>query len=119
MTSGCSCFVRSPSFAGSKAWAVVPWLFTGQDPIAGVPAEKLQGPSPAHVFGTDAIGRDLFTRVVYGAVHSLSDVPHKKPRPLLFYRGEYTGIEPDKGDAEGGTYVRIRAAIKSSCTGSW
>ena len=54
------------------AWAIVPWLFTGQDPIAGVPAEKLQGPSLAHLFGTDAIGRDLFTRVVYGAVHSLS-----------------------------------------------
>jgi 3-hydroxy-9,10-secoandrosta-1,3,5(10)-triene-9,17-dione monooxygenase reductase component len=34
--------------------------------------------------------------VVFGAVHSLSDVPHKKPRPLLFYRGDYTGIEPDK-----------------------
>ena len=34
--------------------------------------------------------------VVFGAVHSLSDVPHKKPRPLLFYKGQYTGIEPDK-----------------------
>jgi 3-hydroxy-9,10-secoandrosta-1,3,5(10)-triene-9,17-dione monooxygenase reductase component len=34
--------------------------------------------------------------VVFGSVHSLSDVPRKKPRPLLFYRGEYTGIEPDK-----------------------
>ena len=54
------------------AWAIVPWLFTGQDPISGVPADKLQGPSLAHLFGTDAIGRDLFTRVVYGAVHSLS-----------------------------------------------
>ncbi|MFC9560199.1 ABC transporter permease [Agromyces sp. NPDC056965] len=54
------------------AWAIVPWLFTGQDPISGVPAEKLQGPSLVHVFGTDALGRDLFTRVVYGAVHSLS-----------------------------------------------
>lgn len=54
------------------AWALVPWLFTGQDPLAGVPADKLQAPSAAHLFGTDAIGRDLFTRVVYGAVHSLS-----------------------------------------------
>ena len=27
---------------------------------------------------------------------SLSEVPKSKPRPLLFYRGEYTGIEPDK-----------------------
>ncbi|MFB1294581.1 3-hydroxy-9,10-secoandrosta-1,3,5(10)-triene-9,17-dione monooxygenase reductase subunit [Mycobacterium sp. pW049] len=34
--------------------------------------------------------------VVFGAVHSLSDVPKKKPRPLLFYQGQYTGIEPDK-----------------------
>lgn len=39
-------------------------------------------------------GGDHF--VVFGAVHSLSEVPKVKPRPLLFYRGEYTGIEPDK-----------------------
>ncbi|EHB57773.1 flavin reductase domain protein FMN-binding [Mycolicibacterium rhodesiae JS60] len=41
-----------------------------------------------------ADGGDHF--VVFGAVHSLSEVPKTKPRPLLFYRGEYTGIEPDK-----------------------
>jgi 3-hydroxy-9,10-secoandrosta-1,3,5(10)-triene-9,17-dione monooxygenase reductase component len=34
--------------------------------------------------------------VVFGAVVSLSEVPKRKPRPLLFYRGDYTGIEPDK-----------------------
>ena len=39
-------------------------------------------------------GGDHF--VVFGAVHSLSDVPRKKPRPLLFYQGQYTGIEPEK-----------------------
>jgi 3-hydroxy-9,10-secoandrosta-1,3,5(10)-triene-9,17-dione monooxygenase reductase component len=39
-------------------------------------------------------GGDHF--VVFGAVNSLSEVPKVKPRPLLFYRGEYTGIEPDK-----------------------
>ena len=39
-------------------------------------------------------GGDHF--VVFGAVQSLSEVPKVKPRPLLFYRGEYTGIEPDK-----------------------
>ena len=34
---------------------------------------------------------------MFGAVQSLSEVPAVKPRPLLFfYRGEYTGIEPDK-----------------------
>jgi peptide/nickel transport system permease protein len=53
-------------------WAAAPGLFTGYDPIAGVPAEKLQGPSSYHLFGTDAVGRDLFARVVHGAVHSLS-----------------------------------------------
>jgi 3-hydroxy-9,10-secoandrosta-1,3,5(10)-triene-9,17-dione monooxygenase reductase component len=46
-------------------------------------------------------GGDHF--VVFGAVHSLSEGSadersrdEPKPRPLLFYRGEYTGIEPDK-----------------------
>ncbi|WP_106816464.1 ABC transporter permease [Microbacterium timonense] len=53
-------------------WAVAPWLFTSYDPIVGVPAEKLLPPSAAHWFGTDAIGRDLYARVVYGAIHSLS-----------------------------------------------
>lgn len=39
-------------------------------------------------------GGDHF--VVFGLVQSLSEVPTVKPRPLLFYRGEYTGIEPEK-----------------------
>jgi 3-hydroxy-9,10-secoandrosta-1,3,5(10)-triene-9,17-dione monooxygenase reductase component len=39
-------------------------------------------------------GGDHF--VVFGAVQSLSEVAEIKPRPLLFYRGDYTGIEPDK-----------------------
>ncbi|PWW59563.1 ABC transporter permease [Actinokineospora spheciospongiae] len=51
--------------------AVAPALFTGQDPIAGVPVERLQGPSPSHLFGTDETGRDVFARVVHGAALSL------------------------------------------------
>jgi 3-hydroxy-9,10-secoandrosta-1,3,5(10)-triene-9,17-dione monooxygenase reductase component len=40
-------------------------------------------------------GGDHF--VVFGGVHSLSEnSAGKKPRPLLFYQGQYTGIEPDK-----------------------
>ncbi|RZU66072.1 peptide/nickel transport system permease protein [Microterricola gilva] len=54
------------------AWAIVPWLFTGHDPLVGVPADKLQAPSLAHLFGTDQLGRDLLSRVIYGAIQSLS-----------------------------------------------
>lgn len=54
------------------AWVIAPGIFTTHNPIDGIPAEKLQGPSLAHPFGTDTIGRDLLTRVMYGAVHSLS-----------------------------------------------
>lgn len=53
-------------------WALVPGLFTSQDPLAGVPREKLRGPSAAHLFGTDETGRDVFSRVVHGAGLSLS-----------------------------------------------
>ncbi|RLK54932.1 ABC transporter permease [Actinokineospora cianjurensis] len=51
--------------------AVAPELFTSQDPIAGVPAERLRGPSAAHLFGTDETGRDVFARVAHGAALSL------------------------------------------------
>lgn len=34
--------------------------------------DALQGPSLAHPFGTDALGRDLLSRVVYGARYELS-----------------------------------------------
>lgn len=52
-------------------FAVAPGLFTSADPLAGTAREALRPPSAAHWFGTDATGRDVFTRVVHGAVHSL------------------------------------------------
>ena len=48
-----------------------PDLLSGQDPLAGIPREKLQGPNPQHLFGTDELGRDLFSRVAHGAALSL------------------------------------------------
>ncbi len=53
-------------------WAVIPGVFAPGDPLTGVPADKLLPPNAAHWFGTDTLGRDLFGRVVHGAVHSLS-----------------------------------------------
>jgi peptide/nickel transport system permease protein len=53
-------------------WALVPGLFTNYDPLQGVPGGQLKAPSAAHWLGTDSLGRDLFARLVYGAVHSLS-----------------------------------------------
>ncbi|MGE3600781.1 MAG: ABC transporter permease, partial [Dehalococcoidia bacterium] len=47
-----------------------PWLAT-HDPNALSPNEVLAAPSMDHFFGTDAFGRDIFSRVVYGAWTSL------------------------------------------------
>ncbi len=41
------------------------------DVVAIHSADRLQGPSAAHWFGTDDFGRDVFMRVVYGARYSL------------------------------------------------
>jgi peptide/nickel transport system permease protein len=53
-------------------FALFPQLFTSYNPVQGVPAEKLKAPSALHILGTDSLGRDLFARIVYGAVHSLT-----------------------------------------------
>ena len=41
--------------------------WTPYDPNAMRGSEKLQGPSGAHLFGTDNFGRDIFSRVIQGA----------------------------------------------------
>ncbi|MGW1801466.1 ABC transporter permease [Streptomyces sp. NPDC001984] len=48
-----------------------PGLFTSQDPLKGVPSQNFRGPSAHHWFGTDELGRDVFSRVVHGAQLSL------------------------------------------------
>jgi len=41
------------------------------DPLAQDVASSLEGPSAAHWFGTDELGRDIMARVIYGARTSL------------------------------------------------
>lgn len=58
---------------GSIALAslLAPWI-TPYDPNKTNLDARLQGPSAAHPFGTDELGRDLFTRVLYGGRVSLA-----------------------------------------------
>jgi peptide/nickel transport system permease protein len=49
---------------------LAPWLGT-IDPQAVSPAKRLKPPSPDFWFGTDMLGRDVYSRVVYGARVSL------------------------------------------------
>ncbi|MFC9503882.1 ABC transporter permease [Streptomyces sp. NPDC057002] len=51
--------------------ALVPGLLTSYAPDAIKPAEFFRSPSAEHWFGTDQNGRDVYTRVVYGAGQSL------------------------------------------------
>ncbi|PWC18485.1 ABC transporter permease [Brenneria corticis] len=66
--------IRRPGFALAILFilfvvtaAVFPDWFTSQDPFATSPADKILPPSWEHLFGTDHVGRDLFTRVLYGS----------------------------------------------------
>ncbi len=43
-----------------------------QDPLKPAPLDRLQGPSSRHLFGTDSLGRDILSRVIYGSRISLT-----------------------------------------------
>ncbi|KAF1047636.1 ABC transporter permease [Xylophilus sp.] len=58
--------------AAVLAWAVAPGWFTSHSATLGQAGQQLQAPGAAHWLGTDALGRDVYARLVYGAVHSLT-----------------------------------------------
>ncbi|MDR6868409.1 peptide/nickel transport system permease protein [Microbacterium resistens] len=53
------------------ALAVLPGVFATADPLQTDVRQALLPPSPAHWFGTDQSGRDVYSRVVHGAGRSL------------------------------------------------
>lgn len=42
-----------------------------KDPFEAVMADTLKSPSKEYIFGTDILGRDLFSRIIYGTRYSL------------------------------------------------
>ncbi len=53
------------------ALAVFAPLLTSQDPATIRLADRLAAPSLLHLFGTDELGRDIYTRILYGGRISL------------------------------------------------
>ncbi|RLP74083.1 ABC transporter permease [Mycetocola tolaasinivorans] len=51
--------------------AVAPQIVAWGDPFATDPAAAFSAPGAAHIFGTDHAGRDIYTRIVFGAQQSL------------------------------------------------
>src|SRR4051812_2983706 len=70
-------FGRRVVLAGAIILAIVAlsavfasWL-TPYDPTALKILDRLQSPRATHWFGTDELGRDVFSRVIFGARYSL------------------------------------------------
>ncbi|MFI6091111.1 ABC transporter permease subunit [Streptomyces sp. NPDC051218] len=62
---------RLPLLYGGVLLGII--LFSlARDPLALDTAARLQAPSLAHPFGTDALGRDVLARVGHGALHTIA-----------------------------------------------
>lgn len=54
--------------------AVAAPLFSPYDPVEATMNNAYLSPCAEHIFGTDKLGRDVFSRILYGARYSLSGV---------------------------------------------
>ncbi|MCE6076462.1 ABC transporter permease subunit [Agrobacterium vitis] len=52
-------------------WVIFPAKFAAFDPLAVSIVSKLKSPSAEHLFGTDHLGRDLLSRIIFGTQNSL------------------------------------------------
>ena len=57
-------FILAVLLVGTAVFAP---LLAPYDPYEAVLADAVQPPSSEHWFGTDRMGRDLFSRVIYGS----------------------------------------------------
>jgi len=72
-------FVRRNPLGAAAGLVILVLVFTAvfaplvapYNPLLPIPIDRLQAPSALHLFGTDDIGRDVFSRVVYGGRVSL------------------------------------------------
>ncbi len=58
--------------AAAALAAIAPGLFTHYSPIEGIAGAQRLAPQADYWLGTDQLGRDVYTRIIYGASHSLS-----------------------------------------------
>ncbi|WP_285129750.1 ABC transporter permease [Leclercia adecarboxylata] len=58
--------------AAAALAAIAPGLFTHFSPIEGIAGAQRLAPQADYWLGTDQLGRDVYTRIIYGASHSLS-----------------------------------------------
>jgi len=67
-----------------------PVITGGVSPSEAVLGDALKPPGKEHIFGTDKLGRDIFTRVIYGARTSL--VAAFSVVILIFVLGTVLGV---------------------------
>ena len=66
--SGSSFFYIGGAIAGLMTlMVIVSWFWTPYSPTAMDGTAKMQGPSAAHLLGTDNLGRDILSRIMQGA----------------------------------------------------
>lgn len=93
--------------------ALLPGVLAPLDPLDAQISDSLQGPSAEHLFGTDQSGRDVFSRVVYGARYSLLVGFGASAIALLvgLVLGLVSGLSPRPVDAVLGRLIVVAMAF--------
>ena len=84
------CFFAFLAFLIILTAVFAPVITGGVSPSEAVLGDALQPPGREHIFGTDKLGRDIFTRVIYGARTSL--VAAFSVVILIFVLGTVLGV---------------------------